>query len=53
MNSQRYRIIFSITLILLDALMIITAFVCAYWLRVYIDFPDELASLVPPEHIQV
>ncbi len=47
MNSQRYRIIFSITLILLDALMIITAFVCAYWLRIYIDFPDELASLVP------
>ena len=34
MNKQKIRTIYTFSLILLDAIMIVLAFVAAYWLRI-------------------
>lgn len=47
MPTQRLRPIYSISLVLLDAIMIISAFVLAYRLRIAIPWPAELASQIP------
>lgn len=47
MNNQRIRVLFSFTLFLLDALLIALAFVCAYYLRVLIPWPDPIATQAP------
>lgn len=45
--TQKIRTIYSISLVLLDALLITVAFVLAYQLRVSIDWPEPLAQVVP------
>jgi exopolysaccharide biosynthesis polyprenyl glycosylphosphotransferase len=47
MTTQKLRTIYSITLVLLDALLIGVAFVLAYQLRVNIDWPEPLATVWP------
>ncbi|HUS94653.1 MAG TPA: undecaprenyl-phosphate glucose phosphotransferase [Patescibacteria group bacterium] len=47
MPSQRVRPIYSITLVILDALMIMVAFTVAYRLRIMIPWPAELADATP------
>ncbi len=47
MPSQKLRPIYSISLVLLDALMIVVAFIVAYRLRVMIPWPAELADQTP------
>ncbi|MGD2078746.1 MAG: hypothetical protein PVH18_10205, partial [Chloroflexota bacterium] len=44
MPSERIRPIYSISLVLLDIVMIIAAFFVAYRLRVMIPWPAELVS---------
>ncbi len=47
MNTQKIRTIYTFSLLLLDGLMIVLAFILAYWLRVNIDWPGELANSYP------
>lgn len=47
MNNQRIRAVYTFTLILLDAAMIVLAFVLAYLLRTNWDWPDELSTVYP------
>ena len=47
MPSQKIRPIYSITLVILDALMIVVAFMVAYRLRVIIPWPAALAGETP------
>ncbi len=47
MNNQKIRTIYSVTLVILDALLLMAAFVLAYELRVRIPWPDALANQVP------
>jgi exopolysaccharide biosynthesis polyprenyl glycosylphosphotransferase len=47
MNTQKIRTIYTFSLLLLDALMIVFAFATAFWLRTNIDWPGELATLHP------
>ena len=47
MNTQRIRTIYTITLVILDALLISVAFVLAYQLRTNIPWPDELTYQLP------
>jgi len=47
MNTQKIRTIYTLSLLLLDAIMIVFAFVAAYTLRINLDWPGELATLYP------
>ncbi len=47
MTTQRARTIYSISLVFLDILMVIVAFVLAYELRANIPWPAELVSETP------
>ncbi|MCB8947767.1 MAG: undecaprenyl-phosphate glucose phosphotransferase [Ardenticatenaceae bacterium] len=47
MSNQRIRTIYTISLVLLDALMVAVSFVLAYQLRAMIDWPEPLAANVP------
>lgn len=47
MPSQRIRPIYSISLVLLDIVMIVAAFIIAYLLRAIIPWPAALASTIP------
>ncbi|MCP5095438.1 MAG: undecaprenyl-phosphate glucose phosphotransferase [Chloroflexi bacterium] len=47
MTTQKLRTIYSISLVILDALLICVAFVLAYQLRVTVDWPEPLANVVP------
>lgn len=47
MNTQRIRTIYTITLVILDALLISIAFVLAYQLRINIPWPDALSYELP------
>jgi exopolysaccharide biosynthesis polyprenyl glycosylphosphotransferase len=47
MTNQRIRGIFSITLVILDAIMVAVAFILAYQLRATIPWPNELANQAP------
>lgn len=47
MNNQKIRTIYTFTLVILDALMIIAAFVLAYELRLNIAWPEELVNVYP------
>jgi len=47
MHNQRIRTIYTISLVLLDAAMIVLAFFLAYWLRANISWPEELATVNP------
>ena len=47
MSTQRIRTIYTITLVILDALLISVAFVLAYKLRTSIPWPDELTYDLP------
>ncbi|MDX1417298.1 MAG: hypothetical protein R3293_24035, partial [Candidatus Promineifilaceae bacterium] len=47
MNTQKIRTIYTFSLLVLDALMIVLAFIAAYWLRINLDWPGELATLYP------
>ncbi len=47
MTNQRLRPIYSISLVVLDAIMIVSAFLLAYQLRVAIPWPAELTSQIP------
>jgi exopolysaccharide biosynthesis polyprenyl glycosylphosphotransferase len=47
MNNQKIRAIYSFTLLLLDAAMIVLAFVIAYWLRTNWSWPEELSVTYP------
>lgn len=47
MNNQRIRTTYTISLVVLDALLICAAFIVAYRLRLSIPWPDELLSPSP------
>lgn len=47
MASQRIRIIYTSSLVILDAFLIAVSFVLAYQLRTVIDWPEPLANVVP------
>jgi exopolysaccharide biosynthesis polyprenyl glycosylphosphotransferase len=47
MSSVRIRPIFSLTLLILDAMMVVLAFLLAYRLRALIPWPSELANEIP------
>src|SRR5690606_6150414 len=47
MTTQKLRPIFSLTLLLLDALVLAVAFYLAYELRAQIDFPNPLLTHIP------
>ena len=47
MNNQKIRAVYTFTLILLDAAMIVLAFVLAYLLRTNWDWPEELSTVYP------
>ncbi|MDX1614406.1 MAG: undecaprenyl-phosphate glucose phosphotransferase [Candidatus Promineifilaceae bacterium] len=47
MSTQRVRSIYSITLVLLDALLVAVAFILAYQLRARIPWPAPLATETP------
>ncbi len=47
MNNQKIRAIYTFTLLLLDAAMIVLAFFTAYWLRTNIAWPEELNIVYP------
>lgn len=47
MRSQTVRNIYAVTLVLMDALAILMAFVTAYQLRIWIPWPAEVANLAP------
>ncbi|UCC51362.1 MAG: undecaprenyl-phosphate glucose phosphotransferase [Anaerolineaceae bacterium] len=45
MNTQKIRTTYTFSLLLLDALMIVLAFVSAYWLRTNLAWPEELSII--------
>ncbi len=47
MNNQKIRTIYSFSLVLQDAILIILAFVAAYYLRITVHWPNELANVYP------
>lgn len=47
MKKQQVRTINTLSLVILDALMIVLAFLSAYWLRMHIDWPEELVNVYP------
>jgi exopolysaccharide biosynthesis polyprenyl glycosylphosphotransferase len=47
MSTQKLRPIYSITLVTLDALMVVVAFIIAYQLRARIPWPAPLANDIP------
>ena len=47
MNNQKIRTIYTFSLLLLDAAMIVLAFVVAYWLRTNLAWPEELETVYP------
>jgi exopolysaccharide biosynthesis polyprenyl glycosylphosphotransferase len=47
MSTQRIRTLYTVSLVVLDSLLIGAAFVLAYWLRVSIAWPEPLANQVP------
>jgi exopolysaccharide biosynthesis polyprenyl glycosylphosphotransferase len=47
MKKQQVRTINTLSLVILDALMIVLAFLLAYWLRMHIDWPEELVNVYP------
>ncbi len=47
MPTQKLRPIYSISLVVLDAIMIVSAFILAYQLRLAIPWPAELATQIP------
>jgi hypothetical protein len=47
MNTQKLRSIYSITLVILDALMVSLAFLLAYRLRILLPWPGPLESEIP------
>ncbi len=47
MNNQKIRTIYTFSLLLLDAVMIVLAFVVAYWLRTNLAWPEELNTILP------
>lgn len=49
MNTQKIRTIYSLTLVLLDAVLIGVSFLLAYQLRINFDWPEPLATVVPLE----
>lgn len=48
MSNQKLRTIYTISLILLDAVMVAVAFVLAYWLRATLPWPSPLISTTEP-----
>ena len=47
MSSEKIRPIYSVTLVILDAMMVAAAFVLAYRLRTLIPWPAELVNEIP------
>jgi len=47
MTTQKVRTIYTVSLVILDAVLTAVAFVLAYQLRVAIEWPEPLANLVP------
>jgi exopolysaccharide biosynthesis polyprenyl glycosylphosphotransferase len=47
MRTQRLRTIYSVSLVILDAVMVCVAFILAYQIRTRIPWPDELVKEVP------
>lgn len=47
MRNQKIRTIYTLSLVLLDALMVVLAFVLAYELRVRVPWPEPLANVYP------
>ena len=47
MNNQKIRTIYTFSLLLLDAAMIVLAFIVAYWLRTNLAWPEELNTIYP------
>ncbi len=47
MNNQKIRTVYTFTLLLLDAAMIVLAFGTAYWLRINLAWPEELSTVYP------
>jgi exopolysaccharide biosynthesis polyprenyl glycosylphosphotransferase len=47
MNNQKLRTIYTFSLLLLDAAMIVLAFIVAYWLRTNLAWPEELNTIYP------
>lgn len=47
MSKQQIRTIYTFSLVVLDALMVVMAFVAAYSLRIRFPWPDELANVYP------
>lgn len=47
MNNQKIRTTYTISLVILDAILISVAFILAYQLRVTIPWPDELVDPTP------
>ncbi|MCA9952011.1 MAG: undecaprenyl-phosphate glucose phosphotransferase [Anaerolineales bacterium] len=47
MSKQQIRTIYTFSLVVLDAIMVVVAFFAAYTLRIRIPWPDELANIYP------
>jgi exopolysaccharide biosynthesis polyprenyl glycosylphosphotransferase len=47
MKKQQVRTINTLSLVVLDGMMIVMAFLFAYWLRMRIDWPEELVNVYP------
>lgn len=47
MKTQQLRTVYTFSLVILDSLMIVLAFLTAYWLRTNIPWPEELATIYP------
>ena len=47
MKTQQVRTIYTFSLVILDSLMIVLAFLLAYWLRSNVAWPEELANVYP------
>ena len=47
MIAQRVRVVYAVSLLLLDAILAALAFILAYQLRIWIPWPAELANVFP------
>ena len=47
MTTQKIRTIYTISLVILDAVLVSAAFVLAYLIRQAVPWPDELVLIVP------
>ncbi len=47
MNTQKLRTLYSITLVVIDGLMVTLAFLLAYRLRIVVPLPEPLATEIP------